>query len=237
MNHYFVVTAASTAEIEVVKSVKPPRILISYFYFRNRNLIEFIKEIGYQPEILLDSGAYSAFNKKKNIAPVDYMDWIDANKDFINNYIALDVIGKPNTTKNYYNLMKSEGFKPMPVYHYGASLEYLEWYISQGETYIALGNTVPINDKGKVAEWINYLIIKYPGIKFHLLGSSSEVVQSVKGLESADSSSWILMALNGSPKVIPGKSREAKIKRAMANMKMELTKTMESKSIQIILFP
>lgn len=237
MNHYFVVTAASSAEIEVVKSVKPPRILISYFYFKNRHLCEFIKEIGYQPEILLDSGAYSAFNKSKNIAPIDYMDWVSANKDFINNYIALDVIGKPSTTKNYYNLMKSEGFNPIPVYHYGAPLEYLEWYISQDEIYIALGNTVPISDKGRVAQWINYLIIRYPGIKFHLLGSSSEVIQSVKGLESADSSSWILMALNGSPKTISGKSREAKIERAKANMKTELTKSIETKSIQMILFP
>lgn len=65
MKVYFVTTGL-WEEIQVVKKVRPPRLLCSYWYFKNKRMADFCEELGYRPEIILDSGAYSAFTKGKN---------------------------------------------------------------------------------------------------------------------------------------------------------------------------
>jgi hypothetical protein len=211
---YFVVTRKSTAEIEVVREVRPPKILCSYFYFRNKLLADLVKEIGYKPDIFVDSGAYSAWTTGRNISPLDYMNYLQENQAFIHKYIALDVVGDPEMTWKYYEIMRMKGFVPIPVYHYQTHERYLERYIAEGESYIALGGTTIDWNKKGVAGWVAYLIQKYPNIKFHLLGSFSEVIASIEGLKSMDVASWFMRAINGEPKHIPGTSRDAKIKRA-----------------------
>lgn len=219
---YFVCTN-DNAEKEVIKEIKPDKLLLSYFYFKNKNLKDFVEDIGYQPEIILDSGAYSAWTKGKNISPIDYMNYITNNKEYINKYITLDVIGEPDLTVKYYEIMKLKNFNPVPVFHYGDHEDYLKLYLKEGCDFIALGNTVPIKDKNVVAEWVNYLIEKYPNVHFHLLGSSSKKITQNTDLYSVDSSTWIMMALNGYPKEIKGRTREAKIERA----KWQMLKIME----------
>ena len=218
MNVYFVCSNDS-CEKEVIKELKPERLLLSYFYFKNKRLQDFIEELGYQPKIMLDSGAYSAWSKGKNISIIDYMNYLDLNRDYIYKYITLDVIGDADVSYMYYAIMKHKEFDPIPVYHYGDDEKYLRKYIREGSFHIALGNTVPIKDKKKVAEWVNYLTDTYPDIKFHLLGSSSKKITQHTNLDSCDSSSWIMMAFNGFPKEIKGKSREAKIERAKWQMR------------------
>lgn len=205
-------------EFEVVREIKPPKILVSYFYFKNRPLKKFVEQIGYKPEIMLDSGAYSAWSTGRNISPLDYMQYIRRNEEYISRYIMLDVIGDPDLSLMYYRIMRMKGFNPIPVYHYGTSEKYLQKYIRLGERYIAIGGTVPETNKERVAGWVSYLIEKYKGISFHLLGSSSQKIISVPGLCSCDSSSWITMAINGYPEHIPGKSRESKVMRAKWQM-------------------
>jgi hypothetical protein len=119
--------------------------------------------------------------------------------------------------------MKLKGFDPLPVFHYGDSEWFLRTYIKEGCKYIALGNTVPIKDKNKVAEWVNHLTESYPEIEFHLLGSSSKKVTQNTNLYSVDSSTWIMMAMNGFPKEIKGRTRDAKVERA----KWQMTRIME----------
>lgn len=219
MDIYFVATNASTAENEVIREIKPDLLLLSYFYFKNKPVNEFVELIGYQPTIMLDSGAYSAWTKDKNISLIDYMKYIDKNKLYINKYISLDVIGDPEITYKYYEIMRMKGFEPIPVYHYDTDINYLERYLKDGNISVALGNTVPIKSKTKIAEWINTLTEKYPNIQFHLLGSSSKKITENTKLKSCDSSTWIMQAVMGNPKHIKGKSREAKIKRAKWNMR------------------
>jgi hypothetical protein len=216
----FFVTAGRADEIEVIRQVKPPYLLLSYFYFRNKSLQEFVDQIGYQPEVLLDSGAYSAWTTGRNISPLDYMRYIRDNQSLISNYVALDVVGDPDVTWYYYQIMKLKGFKPIPVYHYGTDEQHLRRYLDDGVGFVALGGTVPIPDKYMVAQWVKKLIGKYPGIKFHVLGASSKPILGVEGLYSCDSSTWIMRAANGEPIWIRGKNREAKIKRAIYNMRL-----------------
>lgn len=214
----FFVTAGLREEIEAIKKVKPPALLCSYWYFRNTTIREFFNQLGYTPEILLDSGAYSAFTKGKSVSLIDYMAYIKSNKNEITQYISLDVIGDPYITKAYYLIMLGKGFSPIPVYHYGDDIETLRFYAEQGSKSVALGNTVPIRDKGKVALWCASLKKQFPSVRFHLLGSSSMKVIQSGVVDSCDSSAWYMQAVNGKPRTIAGRSKEAKIERAMYNM-------------------
>lgn len=216
----FFVTVGNKDEIEVIRRVKPPCLLLSYFYFRNKPLKKFIDQIGYQPEILLDSGAYSAWTTGKNLSPLDYMKYIRENRRYIHHYVTLDVVGDPDVTWYYYEIMRVKKFRPIPVYHFGTSEEYLQWYIEDGAQFIALGGIVAVRSKKKVANWVSSLIRKYPTVKFHALGTSSQSVLGINGLYSCDSASWIIRAANGDPAWIQGKSRHAKIKRAIYHMRL-----------------
>jgi hypothetical protein len=215
---YFVFTGASSVEYEVVSDLRPPRLLLSFHYFRTKRLDDVVERLGYNPLILLDSGAYSAHTKGKNFSVLDYMSFIKQNSHHIERYIALDVVGDSELTHMYYLMMRSKGFDPIPVFHYGENRSYLERYLKKGEKYIALGGTVGIKDKKKVADWINSLARQYPDIQFHLLGSSSPQIMSKSSVYSCDSSTWMLKAINGYPKHIKGRSREAKAKRARYQM-------------------
>lgn len=219
MELYFVVTGASRAEIEAISEVTPDNLLASFLYFRNMNLKEYFKKIGYVPKnFMLDSGAFSAFTTGRNISLIDYMNYIDEYRMWIKYYISLDVIGDPEMTLDYYRIMKKKGYDPIPVFHYGAEEKYLAEYASQTD-YIALGATVPILNKAKVAQWIRDIQIRYPSIRLHLLGCNSNEVIRMTGIESCDSATWILAASYGIPKHIPGTSREQKIERAVYNLK------------------
>ena len=116
--------------------------------------------------------------------------------------------------------MKAHGMHPIPVVHYSqGSSEMLKRYVLNGEKQIALGGTVPIRDKVKVADWCEELKRAHPTASMHLLGSCSEKILQSGAVASCDSSTWYIQAVNGRPKTIPGKSREAKMARAEANMR------------------
>lgn len=217
MNVYFVI-AGLRSELDVIKKIRPRRVLCSYWYFKTRKLEDLCEDIGYRPEIMLDSGAYSAFTRGKNQSLLDYMAYIRENEQFIDRYIAMDVIGDSYTTKAFYDIMRAKGFDPIPVYHYGDDVAVMDYYVASGADVIALGNTVPIRDKGTVAEWCVEMHRRHPGIDLHLLGSSSKKMLECGALASCDSSAWYMLAVNGKPKVIPGLARPSKADRAEANM-------------------
>lgn len=219
MDLYFVVSGRTSVETEAIKEVKPDRLLCSYFYFRTRNLSDYLEQLEYKPKILLDSGAYSAWTTGRNISIIDYMDYIKNNIEHIEHYIALDVFNDPELTLDFYRIMRKKGLEPVPVYHYCTDETYLQQYIADGNEYIALGGTMPATEKSLVAKWVNYLTHKYQGIKFHLLGSNSALITLFTDLHSCDSSTWIMAAVTGKPKHILGKSREKKVERAKWNLR------------------
>lgn len=220
---YHVFTGKSTAELEAIRKAQPQYLLLSYFYVKNKPLQQFVEQLGYRPHILLDSGAFSAHTQGKGIALTDYMQYIKDNEPYISEYMNLDVFQDNEMSFAYFNIMKMKGFKPIAVVQYGTNeTEWLEKYIELGESRIALGGTVPITNKSVVANWIRLLTWQYPDIKFHLLGSSSKKITDTCDLFSCDSSTWMMQALNGKPGHIKGKSREAKIQRAIFNLRQEI---------------
>ena len=222
MNIYFV-TAGKKEELQVIKELRPPRILCSYWYFKNKPLSKLCDEIEYHPEIMLDSGAYSADKKGKLLDVNTYIDYIKANEKYISRYVTMDVIGDSQTTRKLYEVMRQHKLNPIPVIHYGANVEEeLNWYAKQGADLIALGGTVKIRDKKVVAEWCAKIKKMHPNCRFHLLGSSSTKILQSGALDSSDASTWYMAAVNGMPLTIPGRNREAKIARAKANMRRKM---------------
>lgn len=218
MTIYFV-TSGNKEELEVIRELRPKNILLSYWYFKSKFLAEFCSLIGYKPNILLDSGAYSAFTKNKTVNLLDYMKYILENRSYITQYVSLDVIGDSELTVSFYDIMRLKDFNPIPVYHFGEHPKVLEHYIACGSELIALGGTVPITNKTVVVEWCKEIRSTYPSTTFHLLGSTNKAVLESQCVTSCDSSSWYMMAVNGYPKEILGKSRADKIERAKYQMK------------------
>lgn len=216
MNVYFVTTGLRE-EVQVIKKVRPPRILCSYWYFRNKPLAAFCEGLGYTPKILLDSGAYSAYTKGKSVNLLDYIAYIEANLTYLHQYISLDVIGDECLTRLIYQLMKSYGLDPVEVVHYGGDGHVaMNQYSSR---FLALGGTVPVRDKKIVVRWCEEMKRICPEASLHLLGSSSKELLQSEVLASCDSSTWYIQAVNGRPVTIPGRNREAKMARAEANMR------------------
>jgi hypothetical protein len=207
MRIYFV-TVGKKDEKNVLRELKPPHVLLSYFYFNTREKIEkFLSDIGYRPKILFDSGAYSSLNLGKDIALTSYIRFIKENSDLLDEYIQLDVIDNINITKAYLKIMQGEGLTPIPVFTYGACESYLQELVEQGHTRIALGGTVPINSKKTVAEWVKLYCWLYPHVKFHLLGSSSLKILDHCDIESVDASTWIMQAVMGKPSHLTSKTK------------------------------
>jgi hypothetical protein len=217
------VTAGRKDEIAAIKAARPPRLLLSYFYFRRKSLGDFIDSLGYQPEIMIDSGAWSAFNSGVEISIVNYMNYLQENlrRGLIDQYVSMDVIGDSELSLFFWNIMRKKGFSPIPVYHYKENEKYLKYYAKRTDL-IAIGGTVPESNKTTVAEWTRLIVWTYPEIKFHLLGSSSRKIIDTVDLYSVDSSTWIMQAKNGRPGHIPGSSAQGKIKRAIYNLKNEI---------------
>lgn len=214
---YFVFTDAVSYESEALKEAQPPNLLLSYWYFKNKGIQHAIDKIGYTPaNIMLDSGAWSAWNKGKNIAVIDYISFVKEHSKLIQAHIALDVIEDDEVTKRYYQIMEYKGLEPIPVFHKGDNEKYLKYYISSRKgKLIALGGTAAERSKDKVREWVQQIHVQYPEQSFHLLGSSSGQVIPYCNLSSYDSSTWIMQALNGYPQSIPGRSQEARKQRAV----------------------
>lgn len=220
MEFYFVATSdKNKTEIPVIKELKPNNLMLSYHYFKNIKLSEFIKVIGYKPRIILDSGAYSAWSQGKEINLEKYTQYIEDNKEYIYRYMTLDKLGDTEKSFEVYEEMKNRGLNPIPVFHYLGDEKVLEKYINNGETFIALGGTVPIKSKGKVAEWVRMVSWLYPEVDYHLLGSASRKILDHCDISSADAATWIIGALNGLPKTIKGNCETSRILRAAENMK------------------
>lgn len=214
---YFVTTGLKE-EIQVIRKVRPPRLLCSYWFFKTKPLRDFVGSLGYSPEIMLDSGAYTAFTKGRSVCLFDYIRYIEENAEYISRYVSLDVIGDSFSTKAYFEIMRHKGLHPIPVFHYGDEPYLMAYYEARGDGEIALGNSVGTRDKKAVAEWCKSIHRQYPAVKLHLLGSSSKKILDCGAVDSCDSSAWYTMAVNGKPKTMPGRTSAAKIARAEENM-------------------
>lgn len=112
-------------------------ILINFFKLGDR-VIKTINDSKEYFDVVLDSGAYSAFKASGRINIEDYMNFLDELPFDLEFYFTLDVIGNPKETlRNYITLIK-KNYKPVPVFTRGESFEKFDFYYEKFD-FIGIG--------------------------------------------------------------------------------------------------
>ena len=178
--------------------------------------------------MIIDSGAFSAWKLGKPVNIENYCAYLERNLDWISHYVALDVIspGRPEeaAAASFENLeyMLARGLNPIPVFHVGEDLKWLRRMIDAGCDYIGLSAS-SLMSRNKVDDWYSYvwshLVNRdgYPIVKAHAFGEGR--LSSLRQFPwySADSTSWIYTAMRAGHISMPGGGRVA-----MRNDKLSL---------------
>ena len=146
--------------------------------------------------IFIDSGAWSVFTGKKKINHPDYIKFIKAIG--MDNYASLDVIGNPEQSLINLKQEVKQGLNPIPCYHLGEKLYYLEYYIDNFDA-IALGGIArsPTKRKERFFDKCWSKISKKPTLKVHAYGVMSWELLSRFPFYSADGTSWFMGSKRG----------------------------------------
>jgi hypothetical protein len=192
---YLAIGSPDPKRIKSFQSCGAENVLISYAYVRElKNLKLPFKNI------LLDSGAFSVATGVEKISLKAYMLWLQlylSQYPNINNYINLDDLDDPFKSIENFNIMRDEGLKPMPVYHYGEPEEILDYYASEAE-YIGLGGiAVGRMPWQKLQLFWESIEKRYPKHKFHMLGVGTMNPFFYSQPYSIDSTSWNVGAQYG----------------------------------------
>ncbi len=154
--------------------------------------------------IFLDSGAFSAWSQGVTIDIDEYIAFIKEHQHYLDVYAVLDSIGDPEATLRNQDYMESKGLSPLPCFHYGEDIKYLNEYLSRGYDYIALGGMVPIGT-AELMTWLDGLFSHSlcdgkgnPTIKVHGFGLTSLPLLLRYPWYSVDSTSWVMIGRFGS---------------------------------------
>lgn len=179
-------------DVDNFSTVGGTNFLISYFYDKNHKLTEKTLEAVPNAKILLDSGAFSAYNTKKELDFDKYMEYVTEYKDDYIAYFNMDVVYDGEKSKINYDIMRKKGFNPIPVFHYGSDFSYLKHYIQHAD-YIALsGFAQHTMQQRLMINWTTKCLEMIPKQKkIHLLGVTSPTIlyRFGKDITSVDSSS------------------------------------------------
>ena len=183
-----------------------PHLLESYHYIKKPVLTKAIHDKG--DVVFLDSGAFSAYTSGQPINLTDYCDFIKRNEDIIEKNggllmaSVLDVIGDAQGTYEAQLQMEALGIRPLPCFHFGDDVRYLEWYMENYD-YITIGGLVPESTKTCI-KWLNRIWSEYltddagrPKVKVHAFGVSNMTLMNMYPWTSCDSASWIQSASFG----------------------------------------
>ncbi len=175
-------------------------------------------------KLFIDSGAFSAWTQGKEINVDEYINWLNERADFIDLYGQIDVIPgdivKGHTQKQVekaaeatwqnYLYMRPKMKNPdglLYTFHIGEPYYYLEqaleWRDDKGNPiqYMAFGGMVGKTRlmREKFMD-TSFTIIKdssNPDIKVHTFGMTSFPLLEKYPIDSADSTSWIMVGANG----------------------------------------
>ena len=197
--------------------------LLSYVNDR-KEIDKRIDEINYKGKFFIDSGAFTMWTKGKQIDVDAYIDFINQRSDFIDLYGQVDFIpgdiikgatkeqveeAAQKTWENYL-YMRPKMKNPdglLYTFHVGEPYKYLkqalEWRDEEGKpiTYMALGGMVgkPMPIKQQFLDTCFEIIKKSsnPNIRVHAFGMTSFDLLEQYPITSADSTSYIMTAING----------------------------------------
>lgn len=165
------------------------RLLVSYHFHRNTDLMALVSALGGEVDLFADSGAYSAYTSGATINRDDYAAWLRDWDRLFTVKATLDVIGDYKATAR--NLAKLPG--TLPVFHPGTPWDVLE-SLCREHDYVALGGVAGkvVEQKVGVLRWLVrcFQIGREHGTVFHGFGVTSASLVKKLPFYSLDSSSW-----------------------------------------------
>lgn len=119
-------------------------------------------------QLMLDSGAFSAWNQGTSIDLRKYIAFLREYEKHLFSYVVLDVLpeGKESARTAEANergarlsdinqqKMKDAGLSPIPVFHQDESFKWLELMLKNGETYIGISSRKDLTHK-RVMPWLD----------------------------------------------------------------------------------
>lgn len=166
--------------------------------------------------LLLDSGAYSAWNSGVALNLMDYIRYCHDNARWIGRCVNLDVIapgdpeGAAAAGMTNYKEMRAAGLDPIPVFHVGENVKWLHQMLDMGADYIGLSASSIISPS-KAAEWYdiiwNILVDRHglPLVKCHAFGEGRATVLAQNPWCSSDTASWIYDSIRTATIMVNGK--------------------------------
>lgn len=155
--------------------------------------------------MIMDSGAFSAWRLNKVIDNIKYCDFLAENMDWIGHAVALDVIDLSNpiaaATQSFINwkYAKERGLVTVPVVHAGESFDWIDRYLDAGCTYLGLSAS-SMRGGEYVDNWYSMVWDKLAGagglptVRTHCFGEGRFKSLARFPWASADSTSWIYSA-------------------------------------------
>lgn len=139
-------------------------------------------------EVLIDSGAYSAWNSGAEIVLDEYCDACREYESKGWKYFQLDVIGDQKKTLDNYDYMISKGLTPIPVFTRGGNLQDLK-QIKDAQL-IGLGSGVRTKGQGAYIKWFLMQEKEIKNTQLHLFGYNNLKTVFTNKIYSIDSTSW-----------------------------------------------
>ena len=163
-------------------------------------------------DVIFDSGGFQLQTKvetRRVVRLENYALWLELTlRDYPNiKYLSLDIPGNNLQTMENQISLESYGLSPIPIWHLTNSEVYdkaLEFYCSEYE-YLAIGS-IAKTDRRATYRLFEFLMQKYPHMKFHLLGIGTGISEICKIYRpySADASSWLAPARWGQEILLKG---------------------------------
>lgn len=208
------------------------RMLCSYHYFGRTDFEDLVKRrAGSNVDLFVDSGGFSAFTKGAEIKLADYVGFLKRWEPVITTYAVLDDLKDPVKTWENQQRMEDAGLRPLPCWHVGEPLEFLERYVER-YAYVAIGGMVPYlrTPTKLMPHLVRAFKVARGRTVFHGFGATSWRIASMLPWYSVDSSTWTIgprfgladffNVHAGKFEQVPLGDREAWAKRAPAVRKM-----------------
>ena len=163
-------------------------ILISFPYF-NKKIIAILKEDQSFINLLVDSGAFTAWKKNESVKLESFLSFLDQLKnEGINiwKYFMLDVIGDPEGTRKNLEDMVSLGYSPIPIFTRGEAISEIN-HLYERFDLIAVGGLVgTLKNRG----YVKRIMREVGDRKIHWLGFTEQKFLPIYRPFSVDTSGW-----------------------------------------------
>lgn len=168
--------------------------LISYYKIKKN-----VQKPVWCDHLFLDSGAYSAFNKRTTIDLQGYINFCRKHQSLFKYYVSLDDLTSHEKSLANYKEMKQQGLDPLPCFHIGEPEWVLDEYLSS-TNYIGLGGITGTKAMRSRREWLDKIFNKHPDpakVGFHGFGIFDVDAMLQYPWRTVDSSSAHLQARYG----------------------------------------